>query len=274
MKPVPFEYLTSDSLAGSVARMAEYGSGCKIISGGQSLGPMLNLRLARPDSLIDIRGLEELRRIESTPDAVTYGATIRHVEFEDGLVEDAAAGMMRHVAGGIAHRAVRNRGTLGGSLAHADPAADWVNTTVALNASFSLIGPSRRRQVAAADFFLGAFTTRLEDGEILESVTIPRLSGEAAWGYYKICRKRGEFAEALGVVVIDPARGYARIVMGAVDGAPIILDDLAARLAEQGPEGIGDLAGIVRDHLPDATPVSLRHHTVALRRAIQQVYPS
>ncbi|MDF1748551.1 MAG: FAD binding domain-containing protein [Alphaproteobacteria bacterium] len=274
MKPVPFEYEKPGSLSLAVSQLSATGVNGKIIAGGQSLGPMLNLRLARPEALIDIRQLDELSRVQSDEKTVTYGAAIRHVDFEDGLVEDATQGMMRHVAGGIAHRAVRNRGTIGGSLAHADPAADWVNTTIALNATFTVLGSTGRRTIAAADFFLGAFTTSLNDGEILEKITIPRLSDQAAWGYYKICRKKGEFAEAIGILVVDPARGFARAVLGAADAPPIVLDQLAASIAESGTAKDINLEEAVQAALPDASPVSLRHHSVALQRAIQQVYPS
>ncbi len=274
MKPAPFDYNKPASLSLAVSQLSETSGSGKIIAGGQSLGPMLNLRLARPNSVFDIRQLEELRGIQSDADTVSYGAAIRHVDFEDGLVEDATQGMMRHVAGGIAHRAVRNRGTIGGSLAHADPAADWVNTTVALNATFTVLGATGRRTIAASDFFLGAFTTSLNEDEVLEKITIPRLSDEAAWGYYKVCRKKGEFAEAIGILVVDPIRGYARAVMGAVDAPPIVLDDLARSIAEAGTSKDINLDQVVQQALPDANPISLRHHCVALQRAIQQVYPS
>jgi len=273
MKPVAFDYEKAAS-AGQAAGLLGGEGNRKVISGGQSLGPMLNLRLVRPDLLVDVRRAEELRQVREADDSITYGAAICHAEFEDGLVPDAAAGMMRYVAGGIAYRAVRTRGTIGGSLAHADPAADWVLTLITLDAVLNLAGPQGSRSLPATGFFFGAFTTALQDGEIIESVTVPRLGAGAAWGYYKICRKTGEFAEASGALVVDPSRGYCRLAMGAVDGPPIVLDRVADALAERGSEGIGTLGAAVRAALPDASPVSLRQHEVALRRAIQQVYPS
>jgi len=273
MKPVDFDYARAEDAAQAVALLAAE-DGAKVLSGGQSLGPMLNLRLVRPTRLVDLRNLADLRTVRDAGDAMVYGAAIRHVEFEDGLVSDVAQGMLRHVARGIAYRAVRNRGTIGGSLAHADPAADWVNTCLALDATLILLSPGGSRQVLARDFMLGAFTTALREGEIIAAVSIPKLSTQARWGYYKICRKTGEFAEALGAVVVDPERGYCRVVLGATDGAPACLEDVADALAGQGKVDPSHLRDAVRAALPGASPVSLRHHETALKRAIAQVYPS
>ncbi len=274
MKPVAFDYDKAVSLQDAGARLAAGGGGCKVIAGGQSLGAMLNLRLVRPERLVDVRELPELRRVEETAQAVRYGAALRHAEFEDGAVPDAARGMLAHVAGLIAYRAVRNRGTLGGSLAHADPAADWVLTLPALDARVHLSGPAGPRSLEAHAFFLGAFTTALRDGEILAAVEVPRLSATAAWGYYKICRKVGEFAEASAAVVVDPERGACRVVAGALDGAPALLEEVADLLAGQGAAAaLAALPDAVARILPDAGPVKRRQHEVALKRAIRQVYP-
>lgn len=274
MKPVNFDYQKAFS-SKSALDVLNAGDGvCKVISGGQSMGPMLNLRLVRPDVLVDVTQASELCDVRDEADAITYGAATRHAAFEDALVPDAALGMMRSVASGIAYRAVRNRGTIGGSLAHADPAADWVTTMVALDARFMLRSLKGQRAVAASAFFLGAFTNALAEGEIIESITVPKLSQNASWGYYKICRKVGEFADASGAVVVDAERRYCRVVMGALDGAPIILEGFADRLAERGRDAFDDLKSAVQGALPDASAVALRQHEVAVRRAIEQVYPS
>ncbi len=274
MKPVDFDYQKVSS-AKSALEVLNVAEGVrKVISGGQSMGPMLNLRLVRPDVLVDVTQAGELCEVRDDGDAITYGAATRHAAFEDALVPDAAAGMMRSVASGIAYRAVRNRGTIGGSLAHADPAADWVTTTVALDAGFTLRSVKGQRSVAAAAFFLGAFTTALTEGELIESITVPKLSQGASWGYYKICRKVGEFADASAAVVVDAERRYCRVVMGALDGAPVILEGFADRLAERGRGALDDLKGAVHAALPEVSAVTLRQHEVAVRRAIEQVYPS
>ncbi|MEQ8832416.1 MAG: FAD binding domain-containing protein [Alphaproteobacteria bacterium] len=272
MKPVDFDYSAAETVDEALTQLS--GADVKVMSGGQSLGPMLNLRLVRPSALVGLAATAALRRIEDASDAVTVGAAVRHAEFEDGKVPDPAGGMMQYVARGIAHRAVRTRGTIGGSLAHADPAADWVTTLTTLDAVLTLRGADGSRDVPMTGFMQGAFTTALRDGEIIESIRIPKRSETVRWGYYKICRKVGEFAEAIGALVVDPGQRYCRVVMGATDGAPVVLDDFSRRLAAEGAAALSGLVDTVRAALPDANPVSLRQHEVALRRAIQQVYPS
>ena len=128
MKPVAFEYTRPTTLAAAAALLGEPQVFSKALAGGQSLGPMLNLRLAQPDLLIDITSIPELTAVADGPDHVELGACITHADIEDGRVPDPAGGLLRHVAGRIAYRAVRNRGTIGGSLTNADPSADWVST--------------------------------------------------------------------------------------------------------------------------------------------------
>src|SRR5476649_695396 len=131
---------------------------------------------------------------------------------------------MAAIAHRIAYRAVRNRGTIGGSLAHADPAADWLSGLAALGAEVVLLGPAGERRVKVAELAKGAFATAIGDDEILREVAVPHLSKGARWGYYKFCRKTGDFAEAIGAVLHDPERAALRLVMGATNGAPIVLD--------------------------------------------------
>lgn len=273
MKPVAFDYLKAGNADAALTALNSASGVAKIISGGQSLGPMLNLRLVRPDLLVDIRRATDLITVREEADRTVYGAATPHAAVEDGLVPDRTAGMMRHVASGIAYRAVRSRGTMGGSLAHADPAADWVSTLTALDTTLTLAGPAGKRTVPMTRFMVGAFATVLAEGELIEEIAVPTLSDGAAWGYHKICRKTGEFAEAIGALVVDPARRYCRLVMGAADGPPILLEDIADRLASDGAAALSGLREAVRAALPAASPVALRHHEVALKRAIEQVYP-
>jgi carbon-monoxide dehydrogenase medium subunit len=273
MKPAPFDYVRPTDLAGALRVLGEAQGGGRILAGGQSLGPMLNLRLARPDLLVDLRDIAALHRVEARGDAVFFGAMTTHAAFEDGRVPDPANGMMRAVAGDIAYRAVRTRGTLGGSLAHADPAADWVAALTALGAAVHVEGAGGARAVPIARFMTGAFATVLGEGEANQSgVSVPKLSPQARWGYYKICRKPGEFAEAIGAVVLDPARGYRAVVMGAVGGAPVLLDDIARRLPFDGAPAIA------RQEIAAAGPpmddVDAQLHAVAVERAIQRANAS
>ena len=181
----------------------------KILAGGQSLGPMLNLRLIAPKVLVDVRRIQELARAEDTGDAIVLGACVTHAAIEDGDVIDGTRGIMPRIARGIAYRAVRNFGTIGGSLAHADPSADWLTSLAALGASVLIFGTAGLRAVPVSEFMVGVFETALRPGEIVQAVRIPKLSSRARWGFYKVCRKPGEFAEAMAAVLWDPERGYS-----------------------------------------------------------------
>ena len=224
MKPAPFAYERPRDVASALAAMTGDGV-VKIMAGGQSLGPMLNLRLVAPDTIIDITGLAELKHVEVAGDELVIGACVTHADIEDGRIPDVTRGAMQRVASAIAYRAVRNRGTVGGSLSHADPSADWVSTFAALGATLSLRSASGARRVAMKDFLLGALESVLQPGEMLEAVRVPAMSRSARWGYVKSCRKTGEFAHAIGAVLIDPEAGRARVVIGAVEAAPIIVDN-------------------------------------------------
>lgn len=271
MKPVAFDYVRPGTLAEACALLSER-AGAKIIAGGQSLGPMLNLRLAQPALLIDITRIAELARVEETADAITLGAIVTHAAIEDGRVADPANGFLARVAAGIAYRAVRTRGTIGGSLAHADPAADWVSALTALGAELSITGPGGRRRAPVSDVVRGAMATTLAHDEIVDGISIPKLSARARCGYHKICRKTGEFAEAIGVAMVDPEHAVCRVVAGAGGGRPVIIEDhgggdqLLAEFAElrTGRERLAQ-AGIKGDDY------QMQIHAVALRRAVQEL---
>jgi len=236
MKPAEFSYTRAASLEDALGGMVAATAG-RVIAGGQSLGPMLNLRLVQPRLVVELGGIGELVRVEETAEAVTLGACISHADIEDGRVPDPTGGPLKAVAGGIAYRAVRNRGTIGGSLCHADPAADWVSVLACLGAEVLIRGAAGRRTLPVARFVVGAFETVLQPGELLEAVRIPRLSRRARWGYCKLCRKPGEFAHALTAILSDPEQGVFRLVIGATGGAPLLLTDAAALFDGPGGEG-------------------------------------
>jgi carbon-monoxide dehydrogenase medium subunit len=225
MKPAPFHYERPRDIASALSVMTGSEGLVKIIAGGQSLGPMLNLRLVAPDAILDITGIADLKRADISGNELTLGACITHADIEDGRVADVTRGAMQRIAANIAYRAVRNRGTVGGSLSHADPSADWVSSLTALGASLSLRSATGTRRVAMTDFILGALESVIAHGEMLEAVHIPAMSPSARWAYVKSCRKTGEFAHAIGAVLIDPDNSRARIVIGAVEAAPIVVDD-------------------------------------------------
>lgn len=264
MKPARFDYAVPTSLDDAVALLAATPD-AKILAGAQTLGPMLNLRLVQPALLIDITRIPELIAVDDDADWVSYGACVTHAAIEDGRVPDRTAGVLPQVAQGIAYRAVRTRGTIGGSLAHADPAADWLSALTALGAEVTAYDGKTRRSIPLRGLMTGVFETALHADEILTTVRVPRLSGDARFGYYKICRKTGEFAEAIGAVLRDPARGIFRGVAGATEAAPIVFEDLAAmaNATALDPEALRD--ALRTRGLTDAYELQL--HAVALERA-------
>jgi aerobic carbon-monoxide dehydrogenase medium subunit len=275
MKAAPFAYERPADVSAALALMAGAKGVTKIIAGGQSLGPMLNLRLVQPDLIIDIAGLAELRHAERSGDELVIGACITHGDIEDGRIPDVTRGAMQRVAGAIAYRAVRNRGTIGGSLSHADPAADWVSALPALGAKIRLRSLAGIRDLASEDFITGALESALLPGEIVEAVRVPVMRPTARWGYFKACRKPGEFAYAIAAVLIDPAAAAARVVIGAIEAAPIVLRDAAPLF---GGRVAGDFKRQFDARVADAlltkagiTDAADRHiHVAVLRRAIDE----
>ena len=232
MKAARFDYLRPSDVGEALAALAK-AEDAKILAGGQSLGPMLNLRLARPALLVDISRLKALQQLEDAGRTWHIGAGVTHARLEDARGRLSGGEMLCEVAAAIAYRSVRNRGTIGGSLAHADPAADWPLALAALGASVNIRGPTPRK-ILVAHLIRGAFTTTLAVNEIIESIDVPKLSRAGRYGFYKFCRKTGEFAEASAAAVFDPESGVANIFLGALRGTPYPLASLAQQVAKQG----------------------------------------
>ena len=269
MKPSRFDYERPASLAEVVRLIQRDDIVVKIIAGSQSLGPMLNLRLVQPDLLVDITGIPELKRVEVSDDAIVIGACVTHADIEDGRVPDVTGGALSRVARGIAYRAVRNRGTLGGSLVHADPSADWISSLAAIGAEVLIAGPSGQRCMQIDAFMTSVFEVDLGPGEMLEAVRIPRLSRSARWGYHKLCRKTGEFAHAIGVVLHDPERAVCRVVLGATESRPIVVRD-ARPLFPDGRRLDVDAARKLLTDAGHADALDNQIHLAALKRAVDR----
>jgi carbon-monoxide dehydrogenase medium subunit len=272
VKPARFEYERPRDLSAALALLGEDDVTAKILAGGQSLGPLLNLRLVQPDVVIDITSIPELIGVEESATHLVLGACITHADIEDGRVPDVTNGAMQKVAAGIAYRAVRNRGTIGGSLTSADPSADWVSALAALGAEVILRGSTGTRTLAVEGYIVGALETSLAAGELLEAVRIPRLSKTARWAYLKKCRKTGEFAYAIGAILIDPERNVCRAVIGATESRPIVLAD-ARELFGGGTDisAFNALDARVADRIlieaGMADPIDRQIQVVTLRRA-------
>ena len=257
--------------------MAEAKGTAKIIAGGQSLGPMLNLRLVQPDLIIDIAGLAELKQAERSGDELVIGACVTHGDIEDGRIPDVTRGAMQRVAAAIAYRAVRNRGTIGGSLSHADPAADWVSALPALGARVRLRSVARAFVISRSRISSRArWNPRFRPDEIVEAVRVPVMRPSARWGYVKACRKPGEFAHAIAAVLIDPeaadgSRGDRRhrsaLRSCCADAASLFGGRVTGNFRQQFDARVAD-ALLIKAGVANAAD---RHiHVAVLRRAIDE----
>jgi len=275
MKAPAVDYVRPSSLTEALELLAKAGAEGRVIAGGQSLVALMNLRVASPGLLIDIARLPELLRVADHADAVTLGACVTHAAIEDDRVPDPSRGLMPRAAATLSYRAIRTRGTIGGSLALSDPAAEWPAVLAALDAEVTLCNPTGQRSLKCAEFTTGIFETALAADEIIESIRIPKLSADARWGYLKLCRKSGEFANALAVVVADPERGYCRVVSGAANGAPLVFGDASRFVAEghRDPDALRSAVAADLDRATDRHFDEFQHnlHTIAAMRAAQQV---
>ncbi|CCE00934.1 FAD binding domain-containing protein [Bradyrhizobium sp. STM 3809] len=274
MKAASFAYERPRSVSDALALLADPAGEARIMAGGQSLGPMLNLRLAQPPRIVDIAGLAELRSVERDGDALVIGACVTHADIEDGRIPDVTHGVLQQIARGIAYRAVRNRGTIGGSLGHADPAADWVTTLAALGARVTLASSKGRRDLAVAEFIQGALQTALRPGELVTAIRLPALPPTARFGYAKACRKPGEFAHAMAAILIEPDIARSRVVIGAIETRPIVVDDsslFGGAITDLRQQFDRDLADRLLMQAGVTDPAARHIHVSVLARAIAEV---
>jgi carbon-monoxide dehydrogenase medium subunit len=242
MKPAKFSYEAPATLAGALAALAARSDEAKVIAGGQSLAPMLNMRLAQPGHLIDINGLSELETIRVEAGHLVVGALTRHAELARNTVVREHAPMLAHAASTIGHYAIRQRGSIGGSLAHADPAAQLPMVALTLDASLEIASAEGRRLVPAAEFFISIFTTALEPHELLTAVRIPLPGRREGWGFRLFARRAGDFALVLVACRLIGTRGrveYARLAIGGIGATPVRADSRVA-------PGTGDADWIAR----------------------------
>jgi len=224
MKPAAFDYVCADSIETAVATLAEIGGDAKIIAGGQSLVPMLNFRLLRPSVLVDINRIAGLTFIEETADTIRVGALTRHHQLETSPLIARHLPVLSCAMTYVAHLAIRNRGTIGGSLSHADPAAELPLMAVLLDAELHIASVSGKRTVAARDFFLGALTVDLAVDEVVTEIDFPKLPSNTGWGFAETARRSGDFALAAAactLTVSEDAIVQARIAVTGVGATPM-----------------------------------------------------
>jgi len=201
MIPAPFEYIAAGSTADALALLTEHGDDAKLLAGGHSLLPMMKLRLATPTVLIDIGRLDELAGVTLANGELVIGATTRHADLAASELVQAQAPLLAYAAAQVGDPQIRHRGTIGGSLSHADPAADLPMALVALAGTVELQGPGGTRTVSADDFFQGFFETAVQPDEILTAVRVPARPG-VPWGYQKFVRRSNDWA-IVGVAAVD-----------------------------------------------------------------------
>ena len=261
MKAAIFNYYRVETLNEALDTLSGESGYGKLLAGGQSLGPMMNMRLVRPDFVVDLCGVESLKSTDVEGEFVRIGSRVTHSEIEDGTVSGATGKYLAEVARGIAYRAVRNCGTMGGSVVHADPAADWISALIAADANVVIVYRQGQHLFKLSDFIRGPFTTGIGEEEILSFIEIPKLTDRARWSYLKSCRKPGEFAQAIAVALRDENAGTFRLVAGAMNSAPKVTEcSLSGPSEEEIGALIMDREGYQRDM-----------HFALLKRAIGEV---
>lgn len=286
MYPASFEYLAPNGISEAIALLKQYGDDAKVLAGGQSLVPMMKLRVARPKYLIDIHRIADLSYVREEAGQIRIGSMTRHVEIEESPLLREKIPTLCEAASKIGDTQIRNRGTLGGGLVEADPAGDYGPVALALNAKLKCAGPKGERIIAAEDFFTFAYTTVLESDEILTEVIFPLPDRSSAGVYLKLERVAGDFAIASAAVQVDLDKDGACNNIGiGVTGAGAVpqkavsveallrgrkitsaLIDQAGALIQQGAEPIEDLRGSASYKKKALSAILRRAITESIRR--------
>ncbi|MCF7549346.1 xanthine dehydrogenase family protein subunit M [Pseudonocardia sp. WMMC193] len=254
MKCAPFEYVRAGSVDEVVKVLGEADGDGKILAGGQSLVPVLALRMARPSVLVDVNRIPGLSSIRPVDGGVEVGALVRHSR----LVEQTHYPLLAEAARWIGHTAIRTRGTMGGSIAHADPAAELPVVAAGTDARITIAGPSGERTVAAEELFLSALMTSLDEDEMIVRVRYPALD---RWGFAEFSRRHGDFA--LVTAVVATVAGQTRVTLGGVGAVPVRATHAEQVLARGGTAG--EAAAAASEEIE---PTADLHGTVPFRRAI------
>jgi aerobic carbon-monoxide dehydrogenase medium subunit len=259
MIPAPFEYIEAESPAHALELLAEHGDEAKLLAGGHSLLPMMKLRLAMPELLVDIGRLQELAGVRADDGELVIGATTRHADLAASELVRAEAPLLAYAAAQVGDPQIRHRGTIGGSLSHADPAADLPMALVALGGSIEIQGPGGSRLVTADDFFQGFFETVLGADELVTAVHVPRRPG-VPWGYQKFVRRSNDWA-IVGVAAVD-----GRIALANMGPTPLRATAAERALAD------GASAAAAAEHAADGTsPGEDMHADREYRRHLARV---
>ena len=270
MKPAPFEYAAPTTVAEAIEILAEHGDEAKVLAGGQSLVPLLALRLARPELVVDINRVRELDPVERNDGYLRIGALVCHARFERHAAEASAVPLLARTAPLIGHFQIRNRGTVCGSLAHADPAAEWPTIAATLDAEVEVVSSRATRRIPAREFFVGTFMTALEPDELIVAVHFPVWNADAGFAVEEFARRSGDFAIAgavCGVEVTD--RRVTRCSLGLLGMAST---PLRSDVVEQAVTGTAvsdvDVEELGRLAVADLEPPGDIHANSAYRRRV------
>jgi carbon-monoxide dehydrogenase medium subunit len=274
MKAAPFDYAVPKTLSEASKLLASANMTTAAIAGGQSLLPMLNLRVALPGLVVDVGRLEELKGIEGSRGGLRVGALTTHAAIEDGAIPGDIGRFMQRVASTISYRAVRNHGTVGGSVALADPAADWPGCLLALGARVRIAGLNGARSQAIDEFLRGQYATSLTPDEIIVGFDLPSADTALRWGFFKVVRKSGAFANSIAYAVSCGRGGLATVVLAAAAERPCLLPTVAERIeaGESADEPL--LAAISKDVTAHVSPDDrylMRLHTSTVMRAVREM---
>jgi carbon-monoxide dehydrogenase medium subunit len=274
VKPAPFDYHAPETLPDALALLSELQDEAKLIAGGQSLVPVLALRLAIVGHIVDLNRVEGLADIDHRPDSVLVGAMVRHASLADDEKLRSSVPLLARAAPFIGHFQIRNRGTLGGSLAHADPAAELPAVAVALDAIVHVASSRGRRRIPARDFFESMFMTALEPDEVVESVEFPAWSGRAGFSVQELARRAGDFAiagVACGVRIGDSGTiDRAAIGLFGMGSTPVVAPAAVETLVGQAP-GALDTDAIGTIAVAELEPPDDIHATSDVRRRVGAV---
>jgi len=275
MKAAIFDYAVPKTVSEASTLLGTAGVATAAIAGGQSLLPMLNLRVALPDLLVDIGRLQELKEVAATPSSIRIGALTTHAAIEDGKLPEAFGGLMQKVASKISYRAIRNHGTIGGSVALADPASDWTGCLMALGAHVRISGLKGTRSQPISEFVLGQYSTSLASDEVILGFDVPRPDAAALrWGFFKVVRKSGAFADSIAFAVANGHGGPASVVLAAAADRPCLLSKVAERIqvGDRSEEALRSaIAKDVAEHVSQDDAYLMRLHTSTVLRAVQEV---
>lgn len=274
MKPAPFKYYAPKTVAETVALLGRLGEDARILAGGQSLVPLMNFRLAQPTHVVDINPVSELDFIREEKSHVVIGARTRMSTLEKSSMLASLAPLIVEAVGLVAHPPIRHRGTIGGSLAHGDPASELPAATLAVDAEFVAVGSKGRRRIPAAEFFEGPFTTALRQGELLAEIHIPRWPSGTGAAFLEFSRRHGDFAivgVAAQVHVVDGRIARIALALCGVAGTPVRARQAEATLmgAEPTEAAIATVADVAAADLEPTTDI---HGTREYRRALARVY--